>query len=281
MSFVILLQCLLVACFHFSTSSALRFLGVQQHISQKGVSKTFLSAGFGKAPQAAPAVVSQSAEGKCMCGSLETYVSCCKSLHEGAVSDPASLIRSRYSAYASSNIDYIISTTSKTSSDYKAFIDTPIAPTNGIKRWTKSIKSNMIEQYQYVRMEIDSVNVNENGLEATVSWRHLAIRIADNVMYPIEEISALANLDGTWSYVKGDVKRPTPEQSQTMMNDWPPLMGLELKIEDPKEDTGVAARASGSSKRSMMDFEGSKKFKPKMNQITASKTKNSERSGSP
>ena len=277
----ILLQSLVVACFHFSTSNALRCLGIQQHINQKGISKTFLSAGFGKVTQAAPAVVSELAGGNCMCGSLQTYVTCCKSFHGGAVSDPASLIRSRYSAYASSNIDYIISTTSKTSSDYKAFIDSPIAPTNGIKRWTKSIKSNMIDQYQYVRMEIDSVNVHENGIEASVSWRHLAIRKGDNLMYPIEEVSALAKLDDTWSYVKGEVMRPSPELSQTMMNDWPPLMGLELKIEDTKEDAGSAAKPSGPGKRTMMDFEGSKKFKPKMNQITASKTKNSERSGSP
>ena len=75
--------------------------------------------------------------------------------------------------------------------------------------------------------------------------------------------------------------RPSPELSQTMMNDWPTMMGLELKIEDVKEDADTAAKASGQGKRSMMDFEGSKKFKPKMNQITASKTKNSERSGSP
>ena len=281
MSVAILLQSLVVVCICVSTLHGLRFLGVQQHISQKGISKTFLSAGFGKLPQAVPAIVSELAEGKCMCGSLESYVTCCKSFHEGAVSDPASLIRSRYSAYASSNIDYIISTTSKTSSDYKAFIYTPIAPTNGIKRWTKSIKSNMIDQYQYVRMEIDSVTVHENGIEATVTWRHLAIRKGDNVMYPIEEVSALAKLDGTWSYVKGEVMRPSPEQSQAMMNDWPLMMGLELKVEDVKEDAGSAAKSSGSSKRSMMDFEGSKKFKPKMNQIMASKTKNSERSGSP
>lgn len=241
---------------------------------------THLNAGFGKLPDAV-VVKTVAPDEKCMCGSGVIYETCCKAYHEGSLNDPSSLIRSRYSAYATSNIDYIISTTSKTSSDHIAFIDTPIAPTNGLKRWAKSIRSNMLDQYRYVRMEVDSMVTSENGVEASVKWRHLAIRKGDNLMFPIEEVSALLKTEGKWTYVKGDVVRPDPEMSQVMMSDWPAMIGLELKVDEEKASTGPTPKQAGPGKRNMMDYEGSKKFKPKMTQNSNSQTKNSERSGSP
>ena len=162
-------------------------------------------------------------------------------------------------------------------------MDTPIAPGNGLKRWAKSIKTNMIDEYTYVRMEIDNIEIDTNDIDASVTWRHLAIRKTDNVMYPIEEKSVLSLADGVWSYVKGEVTRPNPEFSQAMMNDWPAKVGLELKIDEEKMAGGVAKEApsGGAMKRPMMDYEGSKKFKPKMSQVNTPTKKNAERSGSP
>lgn len=253
--------------------------GVKLSIDSK-VSTAALSAGFGKLPEKVEVAVVDRSEGKCLCGSDINYVTCCKPFHDGGVNDPSTLVRSRYSAYAAGDIDYIISSTSKESSDYKAFIDTPIAPANGLKRWAKSIKSNMLDQYQYVRMEIDSVKIGEKETEATVVWRHLAIRRGDNLMFPIEEESTLAKLDNVWTYIKGAVARPDPEISQTMMKEWPTMVGLELKFDEEKAVTPTGPKPT-KGKRQMMDFEGSKKFKPKMTQNTNSQTKNSERSGSP
>lgn len=251
-----------------------------KHSTVARVSSSAISAGFGKVPETIQAVQVDQSQGKCLCGSDINYVTCCKSFHEGGANDPSTLIRSRYSAYAAGNIDYIISTTSKSSSDYIAFIDTPIAPANGLKRWAKSIKSNMLDQYQYVKMEIDSVKIDEKDTEATVVWRHLAIKRGDNLMFPIEEVSTLAKLDDIWTYIKGAVARPDPEISQTMMKDWPTLVGLELKFDEEKAAPATGPKPT-KGKRQMMDFEGSKKFKPKMTQNTNSQTKNSERSGSP
>lgn len=253
--------------------------GVQRTTKTRSCA-THLNAGFGKLPDAV-IVKTVGPEEKCMCGSDILYQSCCKSFHEGSINDPSSLIRSRYSAYATSNIDYIISTTSKTSSDYIAFIDTPIAPTNGLKRWAKSIRSNMLDQYRYIRMEVDSIVISESGLDASVKWRHLAIRKEDNLMFPIEEVSALIKAEEKWTYVKGDVVRPDPELSQIMMTDWPAMIGLELKVDEEKAASASTPKRTGPGKRNMMDYEGSKKFKPKMTQNTNSQTKNSERSGSP
>ena len=238
-----------------------------------------LNAGFGKASEKVEPSIVLTADAKCSCGSDIIYENCCKPIHENAVADPASLIRARYSAYATSNIDFVIASTSKLSSDYRSYVDTPIAPANGLKRWAKSIKANMIDEYKYVRMEVDSVNIDASGTTASVVWRHLAIRKEDNVMYPIEETSQLSLSDGRWSYVKCDVMRPNPELTQIMMNEWPAMAGLELKVDEDKMiGTGAAKSAV---KRPMMDYEGSKKFKTKQSQVNTPTKKNAERSGSP
>lgn len=242
-------------------------------------SSSDLNAGFGKAIEKIELAVEVAADAKCLCGSDIAYQSCCKQYHENAVADPGSLIRARYSAYSMSNIDFIIKSTSKLSTDYRAFIDTPIAPANGLKRWAKSIKANMIDEYKYVRMEIDSVNIDASGVTAAVVWRHLAIRKEDNVMYPIEETSQLSLSEGVWSYVKCDVVRPNPEFTQIMMNEWPAMAGLELKVDEEKMTGAGAVKAA--VKRPMMDYEGSKKFKPKQSQVNTPTKKNAERSGSP
>ena len=243
-------------------------------------SQIALSAGFGKAIEKVEVVQTELANGKCLCGSDVAYLECCKPFHENAVADPSTLIRARYSAYASSNVDFIISTTSKLSSDYKAFIDTPIATANGLKRWSKSIKSNMLDAYKYVRMEIVSAVIDTDGVNAAVIWRHLAIRKVDNVMYPIEEKSTLNLADGVWSYIKGEVTRPDPELTTLMMNTWPAMVGLELKVDD-ETIAASATKTAAPAKRNMMDYEGSKKFKTRQSQVNTPTKKNAERSGSP
>lgn len=267
-SFVIL-ACLLAFASGFHTS---------KYSATKKIRTSSLYAGFGKSP-AKDEMAKPVVDGKCLCGSDILYQQCCEPYHANKINDPESLIRSRYSAYASSNIDFIISSTSGASSDYRSFIETPIAPANGLKRWAKSIKSNMIDEYRYVRMEIDSVSYSGDN-EASVNWRHLAIRKADNVMYPIEELSTIVKAKGVWSYVSGVVSRPSTELSQAMMNDWPPMMGLELKFDGENfVDGAVVAPKAPVAKQPMMSFEGSKKFKSQGQQGPVKK--NSERSGQP
>jgi uncharacterized protein YchJ len=116
---------------------------------------------------------------KCRCGSQVMYKDCCQKSHlSKEAHTPESLIQSRYSAYASDDTDFIIATTSTLSPDYASFIDTPIAPQNGMKRWAKSIRQTMIADYFFTRFEIESVVIEQN--DATVVWHHLAIRRQDN-----------------------------------------------------------------------------------------------------
>lgn len=183
-------------------------------------------------------------ESVCPCGSKLTYGACCKPLHKGVAkaNEPISLIRSRYSAYALENLDYIIETTSTSSPDYLAYIESPIGARNGRKKWIKDVRKNMIDSFAYVRMEIDDIQDDAaDAARTVVSYRHLAIKKADNVMYPILEKAFLIKTDGVWFYEKGEVMRPEAEQSQKMMEEWPILAGLQLK----KDKTVVAEEADG------------------------------------
>jgi hypothetical protein len=85
----------------------------------------------------------------------------------------------------------------------------------------------MVNEYVYVRMEVDSVQEDAN--EISITWRHLAIRRSDNVMYPIKETSKLEKVENKYLYIKGEVMRPTPEEVEAMTKSWPSLAGLELK----------------------------------------------------
>lgn len=66
----------------------------------------------------------------CPCNSAKSYALCCKMLHEGEEAQNAlKLMRSRYSAYALQNTDYIIRTTHPESTQYN----------RDIVHWTKEI----------------------------------------------------------------------------------------------------------------------------------------------
>ncbi|KAG2423729.1 hypothetical protein HXX76_015118 [Chlamydomonas incerta] len=73
--------------------------------------------GFGAQKQGAKGIA---AEAPCPCGSGSTYEACCAPLHDGATraGSPEALLRSRYSAYAAKNPDYIADTTHPESPEY-------------------------------------------------------------------------------------------------------------------------------------------------------------------
>ena len=55
----------------------------------------------------------------CPCGSKKKYKKCCAIYHKGALAPSAlALMKSRYSAYAIGNSDYIIKTTHPENIDY-------------------------------------------------------------------------------------------------------------------------------------------------------------------
>ena len=145
------------------------------------------------------------------------------------------LIEARFEAYKTNNLDFIISTTHEDSGDYRAYHDN-IKLKDPIKNWKKDLYKSMTKDYVYVKMEL----VNQefvSEFEAKVTFRQLAVRKADNVLYPVEEISILRRKKtddgskGAWQYVNGNVIRPPSDITRTMSQDWPTEMGLKLETD--------------------------------------------------
>ena len=196
---------------------------------------TLCYGGFGSAPEKAeqPAVMVTTT---CPCSSGLQYDACCGPYHQKTqqLPDATSLMRSRYSAYALGNIEYIMDTTSPTSPDYVSYIESPIGARSGKKKWEKDIRKNMIDMFVYIKMEVDGTDIVEGDSDRmTVQYRHLAIKKSDNTMYPISETALCQKKDGQWLYSKSDVVRPLPEQAKVMMEDWPVQAGLKLIGKNP------------------------------------------------
>lgn len=223
----------------------------------------------------------QADDAMCLCGSRIIYQNCCKNDHLSlSPSDPSSLIRSRYSAYASDNVDYIMTTTSKLSPDYISFIDTPIAPQNGMKRWARNIRSTMTNDYIYTRYEIDSIDSTSESPHTIVTWRHLAIRKVDNVMYPIKESSVLEKVEDKWFYIKGNVSRPNENEISDMTSSWPALVGLELKernINNLGENERSLSKKLGSSALSKDGLQRGQANSIKLNQNIKNSSSNTKK----
>ena len=179
----------------------------------------------------------------CPCGSGNNYGDCCKSVHEfGMVTSSASdLIRARYSAYAMNNADFIISTTSEQSPDFKHYFSLPGDKTKNLRRWSKDIHQSMMKEYFYIKSEIVNEEVDPGQADVVaVTFLHLAIQKGSNVMYPVQEKATLVRDDGVaWKYMQGEVSRPPSEDSSRMMKDWPGEMGLTLRTLDQKESDEI------------------------------------------
>lgn len=124
----------------------------------------------------------------CPCGSGLKYKKCCHIYHKGALPKNAlTLMKSRYSAYAAGETDYIIKTTDKENPDF----------TNDIDKWRESIsdfsKNNNFEKLKIV----DFIDGEEN---ATVEFEAF---ISGGVM---RERSRFVKRDGRWLYLDGDIE---------------------------------------------------------------------------
>lgn len=127
----------------------------------------------------------------CPCHSGKSYESCCASFHRGK--EPSSaleLMRSRYSAYALSLVDYILKTTHPSHSDCK-------------KARAKRIKE--IEAFckntQFANLTI--LEVCERGNWAQVTFKAHLFQNHKDVSF--QEKSSFEKVDGRWLYLSGQV----------------------------------------------------------------------------
>lgn len=121
-------------------------------------------------------------EKNCHCGSPKPFQDCCEPFIKGAQKAPTAeaLMRSRYSAYATHAVDYLMETTQVSERDYHSKAD--------ILNWASS--------NQWLKLEI--IKATENTVEFKAYF-------LDNALRPQihHEFSTFKQEDGSWFYVDG------------------------------------------------------------------------------
>jgi SEC-C motif-containing protein len=119
----------------------------------------------------------------CYCGSLITFESCCEKLINFSqnAKSPEDLMRSRYSAYATQAVGYLIATT--------AVLQRKLLIKSDILEWSQSNKWNKLE----------IIEATENTVEFKAYYTD-----SNNLSYIHHEKSTFIIEDGKWYYVDGE-----------------------------------------------------------------------------
>ena len=125
----------------------------------------------------------------CPCGSTKKYKKCCKVYHDGKKPFKAlDLMKSRYTAYAICNSEYIVQTTHKNNSDY----------TKDISTWKLSIED--FSKYSEFR-SLKILDFIDGDSEAYVTFQ--ASIFQDNKDISFIEKSRFLKDNSKWYYVDG------------------------------------------------------------------------------
>ena len=125
----------------------------------------------------------------CPCGSGETYSKCCERLHCGKLKAETAeqLMRARYSAYSTKNVDYLIKTHNKSNQ-------------------TKNLKNELIlftQKTQWLRLEIlETIAGSKNDKNGYV--RFSAYYNENGRNSKLEEFSFFKKKNGQWIYISGE-----------------------------------------------------------------------------
>lgn len=126
---------------------------------------------------------------QCPCGSGDTYRVCCQSFIEAkAIPTTAEqLMRSRFSAYALKNADYLFHSYAKESRGDNSLVD--------IQDWA--------EQTLWLALVIISTEQSDDEFHYV---EFAATYLTGNELWQMQENSRFIKEDGKWCYVDGDVK---------------------------------------------------------------------------
>ena len=119
----------------------------------------------------------------CYCGSSNSYKECCEKFINSSqnASTAEALMRSRYSAYATQAVGYLIATT--------AVLQRKLLIKSDILEWSQSNKWNKLE----------IIEATENTVEFKAFYTD-----SSNLSYIHHEKSAFIIEDGKWCYVDGE-----------------------------------------------------------------------------
>ena len=129
----------------------------------------------------------------CPCGSLQKYKKCCKVFHDKIKLPKTAfeLMKSRFTAFAVQNADYIIFTTHKDNPDF----------TNDIKSW----KADILDFSQNTNFEkLEILDFSEEDAEDTESFVTFKATLKQyNNDISFTEKSRFLKENGKWLYVDG------------------------------------------------------------------------------
>ncbi|WP_295904549.1 YchJ family protein [uncultured Bdellovibrio sp.] len=125
---------------------------------------------------------------KCPCGSGKSYVECCGVYHSGKALAPTAeaLMRSRYSAFAKNQMQYLRDTTDPQTLD--------LIDDDANKEWA--------ERAKFLKLEI--VHAEEKGTKGTVEFK--AFYSVDDEDYVHHEVSTFRKQAGEWFFKSGKIK---------------------------------------------------------------------------
>ncbi|KYG62859.1 hypothetical protein AZI87_16450 [Bdellovibrio bacteriovorus] len=125
---------------------------------------------------------------KCPCGSEKTYSECCGPYHSGKALAPTAeaLMRSRYSAFAKNQMEYLRDTTDPQTLD--------LIDEDANKEWA--------ERAKFLKLEI--VKAEEKGTKGTVEFK--AFYTVDDEEYVHHEVSTFRKQAGEWFFKSGKIK---------------------------------------------------------------------------
>lgn len=127
----------------------------------------------------------------CLCGSEKKYKKCCRIYHEGANPSTAEeLMRSRYTAFATKKIEYIINTTHKNNTDY----------TENIETWSFDVL-NFCNFTKFEKLEV--LEVINGDKESFVTFKATLKQANEDSSFT--EKSRFLKEDGKWFYVDGTI----------------------------------------------------------------------------
>ena len=120
----------------------------------------------------------------CPCGadSKTPYSKCCGILHgsDMITNDARTMVRARFSAFATGNADYLIDTTHYKHKDYARFRDS-LDPEKSRKRWKKEIITQNTNLFEFLKLELQ----DEPVVSEEVSNKLMAYKDATSVTFNV------------------------------------------------------------------------------------------------
>ncbi len=136
---------------------------------------------------------------QCPCGSSSRFDACCEPFIKGEAlpATAEQLMRSRYSAYATVNVDYLHETLHP---QHRQDHDV-----NAARRWAE--QSDWLG-LQILNTEKGDADDSDGIVEFTASYRE------KGAVRHLHEISRFEKVDGRWYYVDGDMPKPQTVRSE-------------------------------------------------------------------